>query len=277
MKSSPPLLVMDRLSFFVLIGAGALGMVLSPPAGAESRSWRSASGNRSFRAEFVSSDGKRVVLRRLDGKSVTVALANLHASDRAWLRNHLKKKEVKAPGGLQGECFDTLSYGDGRKTVERKLEGSLVATKTLDDRLVGRTGLNGIYKTRIGKDSYEIFFHWTENDKLQEVTLRSRTVGQAEYNKALKETWTNLISLLRRHHGAPVQVSQYPNQQLLGDGKLLGTHLWHTPNQHSILLCTGRERTGYLVSIRFSADLIPPNNLENNSPPAVPEDEEGKQ
>ena len=252
---------MNRIASLSLLTVVTLGISLSYPAGAESRSWRSANGNRSFRAEFVSSDGKTVVLRRLDGKSVTVALGNLHPADRAWLQDRLKKSEARAHGGLRGACFDTLSYGDDRKTVARKLGESLVVTKSLDDRLVGRTGLNGIYQTTVGDAPYELFFHWTEDDELQEVTLRSKTVGQLEYDKSLRKTWAELVALLREHHGEPVQATGYPPQQELGEGKLLGSHLWHTADRRSILLCTGQEGAGYLVSIRFSAELIPPNVL----------------
>ncbi len=249
---------MNRLTILFIL---ALVLMAGTRLAAESRSWRSVSGNRSFRAEFVSSDGSIVVLRRLDKKTVTVAWENLHPSDRAWVRERLRKTAAKAHGGLRGSCFDNLAYGDNRRTVEKKLKESLVAIKSLDDRLVGRTGLNGIYQTTIATEPYELFFHWTDKDALQEVTLRSRTVGQIDYGKTLKKTWTSLISLLQEHHGKPVQATGYPPQEELQEGKLLGSHLWHTPDKHSILLSTGREGAGYLVSIRFSAALIPPNRL----------------
>ena len=261
---------MKRFSTPFLSVVVALSILLPVPTAAESRSWRSANGNRSFRAEFVSSDGTSVVLRRLDQQTVTVAVRNLHASDQAWLRDHLQRSEARLLGGLQGTCFDTLSYGDGRNTVEKKLSKSQVVSKSLDDSLVGRTGLNGIYQTTVGGDPYELFFHWTKGDELQEVTLRSRTVGQPEYDKSLKQTWKGLISLLRKHHGEPVQTTEYPPRQELEEGRLLGSHLWHTPDRHSILLSTGREGAGYLVSIRFSAELIPPNVLTEDNPEPPP-------
>ncbi len=241
----------------------ALSLVVGSRLAAESRSWRSANGNRSFRAEFVSSDGSSVVLRRIDKKIVTVAWENLHPSDRAWVRERLRKTAVKVQGGLKGSCFDNLAYGDNRRTVEKKLKESLVASKSLDDRLTGRTGLNGIYQTTIATEPYELFFHWTDKDELQEVTLRSRTVAQIEYGKTLRKTWTSLISLLKKHHGNPVQTTGYPPQEELQEGDLLGSHLWHTPDKHSILLCTGREGADYLVAIRFRVELIPPNRLRD--------------
>ncbi|HJM64615.1 MAG: hypothetical protein CMN05_15170 [Roseibacillus sp.] len=251
---------MNRFTIFFIL---TLALMAGTRLGAESRSWRSANGNRSFRAEFVSSDGTNVVLRKLDKTTVTVALQNLHSSDRDWIRGQLNKSEAKAHGGLKGGCFDTLAYGDNRRTVEKKLKASLVAGKSLDDRLTGRTGLNGIYQTSIADEPYELFFHWTGKDELQEVTLRSRAVAQTDYGKTLRKTWASLISLLKKHHGNPVQTTGYPPQEDLQEGKLLGSHLWHTPDKHSILLCTGREGAGYLVSIRFSAELIPPNRLRD--------------
>ncbi len=241
----------------------ALSLVVGSRLAAESRSWRSANGNRSFRADFVSSDGTSVVLRRLDRKTVTVALKNLHTRDRDWVREQLNKNEAKAHGGLKGGCFDTLAFGDNRRTVEKKLKASLVASKSLDDRLTGRTGLNGIYQTSIADEPYELFFHWTGKDELQEVTLRSRAVTQTDYGKTLRKTWTSLISLLKKHHGNPVQTTGYPPQEELQEGNLLGSHLWHTPDKHSILLCTGREGADYLVAIRFRVELIPPNRLRD--------------
>jgi hypothetical protein len=251
---------MNRLTTFFIL---ALALMAGSRLAAESRSWRSANGNRSFRADFVSSDGTSVVLRRLDRKTVTVALKNLHTSDRDWVREQLNKNEAKAHGGLKGGCFDNLAYGDNRRTVEKKLKESLVASKSLDDRLTGRTGLNGIYQTTIATEPYELFFHWTDKDELQEVTLRSRTVAQTDYGKTLRKTWISLISLLKKHHGNPVQTTGYPLQEELQEGNLLGSHLWHTPDKHSILLCTGREGADYLVAIRFRVELIPPNRLRD--------------
>lgn len=250
---------MTRFTLFCILG---FSLLPGDSLDAEPRSWRSANGNRSFRAEFVSSDGKNVVLKRTDNRTVTVALKNLHPSDRDWIRQQSTKVEAREHGGLRGACFDTLSYGDTRRIVEKKLRESLVVSKSLDDRLVGRTGLNGIYQTTVAEKPYELFFHWAGEDHLQEITLRGKAVPETAYEQTLRQTWTSLVSLLSKYHGKPVQTTGYPARAELQDGKLLGSHLWHTPDRHSILLCTGREGAGYLVSIRFSEELIPPNRLE---------------
>tara|TARA_R110002073_G_scaffold80260_7_gene193445 strand:+ start:1888 stop:5664 length:3777 start_codon:yes stop_codon:yes gene_type:complete len=55
------------------------------------RTWRSADGKYSVRAEFVSSDGQNVVLRRTDGTETRVPLEKLHAEDRRTIET-LKSK-----------------------------------------------------------------------------------------------------------------------------------------------------------------------------------------
>ncbi|HBM79040.1 MAG TPA: hypothetical protein DD438_13100 [Verrucomicrobiales bacterium] len=228
---------------------------------AESRSWRSANGNQSFRAEFISSDGSSVLLRKPNRKTVTVALNNLHSSDRDWVRQYLKRNQARAEARITGDCFDTLTYGDGRAVVETKLRGSPVVSKTLDGELVGRTGLNGIYHTSVAGEEYRLFFEWSDDNELREVTLRGKSAASVEYAKGLRQQWQGLVSSLRSSHGSPVQATGYPPPEELTGGKLLGSHLWHTENGHSILLCTGQEKGEYLVAVRFAANKIPPNVL----------------
>ena len=81
------------------------------PTWAGTRSWRSTTGNQSFRAEFVSSDGVRVTLKRADNRIITFPLSKLHLDDRAWI------KQQRQPAGSgatsqqpvpKGAAFDTL-------------------------------------------------------------------------------------------------------------------------------------------------------------------------
>lgn len=250
MNRIPPLTAV----YLILLG----GILLH----AEDRSWRSANGNQSFRAEFVSSDGSSVLLRKPDRNTVTVALSNLHPSDRDWVKQYLKRNQAKPEAEIAGACFDRLTYGDNRATVTQKLRDSPSVSKTLDDRLVGRTGLNGIYRTSVAGEEYHLFFQWSDKDELQEVTLRGKSAASAEYAKSLQKQWMGLVSKLTASHGSPLQASLYPSREELSDGQLLGSHLWHTADEHSILLCTGQAKDEYLVAVRFAAEKIPPKVLE---------------
>ena len=228
----------------------------------EDRSWRSTNGNQSFRAEFISSDGSSVLLRKPDRKTVTVALNNLHSSDRDWVKQYLERNTAKPEAEIAGTCFDRLTYGDNRATVTQKLRDSPSVSKTLDARLVGRTGLNGIYRTSVAGEEYQLFFQWSDKDELQEVTLRGKSSASAEYAKSLQKQWLGLVSKLTESHGSPIQATSYPSPEQLSDGQLLGSHLWHTPDGPSILLCTGQVRGEYLVAVRFTAETISPKFLE---------------
>ena len=67
---------------------------------------------------------------------------------------------------------------------------------------------------------------------------------------------------MQTEDGSPLQASLYPSREELSDGQLLGSHLWHTADEHSILLCTGQAKDKYLVAVRFAAEKIPPKVLE---------------
>ena len=51
---------------------------------------------------------------------------------------------------------------------------------------------------------------------------------------------------------------------------LLGSHLWHTEDRHSVLLCAGQEGNGYLVAVRITADFIAPTAPSAAPPSTAP-------
>lgn len=243
-------------------------LFLTLPVLAEIRSWRSANGNRSFRAEFVSSDGKSVKLRRSDNKVVTVALTKLHRDDRAWVRKKLAlaKAEEGDPTVLEGAAFGTLAFGDNRTTASAKLKKMPGVKAKVDERLQGRTGLNGIYQTNLNKAPYDLYFDWTKEGELREVTLRSQAFLKLQYETDLKSRWGSLVELLTKVHGKPVQATLIPMPDELKNGELLGTHLWHLEKKHSVLLTVGKDGATYVVAIRRGAELIPHNAIPAEEP-----------
>jgi hypothetical protein len=235
-----------------------LFLLTALPLLAVERSWHSTNGNRSFRAEFLSSDGVRVTLERGDHRIITFPLDKLHRDDRAWVRSREKPPAGDARPAPEGAAFDTLEFGDSRKTVEDKLKASKFVSASVAETLFGRTGLNGIFKTNatIGGLHCFLYFDWTDDGALREVTLQTQPVGKSRYNTLLKANWQELTSLLGKLHGNPAQHASYPAQADLQDGLLLGSHLWHTEDNHSVLLCTGQEADQYLVAVRITATYI---------------------
>ncbi|MDE0827387.1 MAG: hypothetical protein OSA48_11370 [Akkermansiaceae bacterium] len=241
------------------------------PSLAATRTWRSADGTKSFSAEFVSTDGNRVTLKRSsDNRILTFTSEKLHSSDREWIKantkpNHAAGEEVVP----EGTAFDTLEFGDTRTTVEEKLKKSPRLTTTVNETLFGRTGLNGIFKTKstIGGIHCYLYFDWTSNGKLREVTLQTQPAAKHAYNSDLKANWYELSQLLAKLHGNAVQSAPFPKASELQDGLMLGSHLWYTEDSHSVILCTGQERDKYIVAVRFTSEHITPVKITDTGEP----------
>lgn len=246
-----------------------LAALLFSGASLSARTWKNASGEKSFDAFYVSNDGKLVTLRK-GGRILTFAIAKLHTDDQTWLKaNHPpKKKEAggnkPASPAPKGAAFDTLEFGDTRKEVVSKLSNSQIVESSVPEVMIARVGLNGIFKTKqtIGGLHCHLYFDWDGNAKLKEVTLRTKGQSLDAYGGTLRGNWTELINLLTILHGDSVQGAPYPNSADLQDGLILGSHLWRTEDGHSVLLGTGQEGTSYSVVVRITSDRIEANPIE---------------
>lgn len=225
------------------------------------RTWRNLEGDRSFQAEYLSSDGARVTLKRRDGRIITMSIRKLHSRDQEWVRSNVAPKDLAedAPPP-KGAAFDQLEFGDSRNTVEKKLKVSALVTSAGDGIFLGRTGLNGIYKTKatIGGLHCFLFFDWHKSGGLREVTLQTQPVSRGQYITSLRGNWSELIDLLNKLHGRPVQAAEFPDAAELQDGAILGSHLWYTDEGHSVILGTGQEGAGYNVVVRITSERIRP-------------------
>ena len=98
-------------------------------APAAMRMWRNLDGDRSFQAEYLSSDGARVTLKRRDGRIITLSILKLHNEDQAWVRSNVAPKDLAADAPPpKGAAFDQLEFGDDRNTVQKKLDASALVT-----------------------------------------------------------------------------------------------------------------------------------------------------
>ena len=238
-----------------------LVLASSMAAPAAMRAWRNLEGTRSFQAEYLSSDGARVTLKRRDGRIITLSIRKLHTGDQAWVRSNVAPKDLAADAPPpKGAAFDQLEFGDDRNTVEKKLKVSLFVTSAGDGIFLGRTGLNGIYKTKatIGGLHCFLFFDWHKSGGLREVTLQTQPVSKGQYITSLRGNWAELIDLLGKLHGRPVQAAGFPDVDELQDGAILGSHLWYTEEGHSVILGTGQEGSGYNVVVRITSERIRP-------------------
>ena len=153
-----------------------------------------------------------------------------------------------ATAGIYGD----LEFGDSRQTVTQKLRKSSLVTLSVDEAFLGRTGLNGVFKckARLAGLDYHLYFNWSENDGLNEITLRSNELDMACYRAELHRAWQEADALFARVYGAATQKAPYPASNTFGENSMLITHVWQQPG-HSILLGTGVNKGKCFMFIRF--------------------------
>lgn len=247
-----------------LIISALFATIMSLSAG-ETRSWRNAEGTKSFDAEFVGRQDDSVTLRKSDGKELTFDIGKLHEDDKRWINLN-----SSLSGDGEGEklpdphaVFDTLKFGDRRKTVTEKLNASKFVANTVEGTFFGRTGLNGVYHTshKIGGLYCYLFFDWSEEGALKEITLRTESKSTAQYSTVLKPCWEELIDLIGPIHGKPLQHMPIAEPSKLSEGQMLATHLWKIEHGGTAMLGTSRLGDAFQVVVRFTKENIEPRRI----------------
>ncbi|WP_367874384.1 hypothetical protein [Luteolibacter sp. Populi] len=240
-----------------------LGLTLFP-LHAELREWKNADGSQSFQGEYVSHDSGKVTIRRKDGRLVTLEKTRLNAADHIWLSDKPMTEKIGADlpaAETDGKAvFDTLRFGDKREEVTRKLKASTLVESTMDEVMMGRVGLNGVFRTRkqIGGLHCELYFGFSGASALKEISLQTQTVPKAVYVNRLKATWTELAELLTTLHGKPVQEGPFPPASSLLPDALVPSHLWKLSGGGSALLGTSMEGDKCMIVVRFTTERIQP-------------------
>ncbi|MGL4402032.1 MAG: hypothetical protein ACRCXD_19400 [Luteolibacter sp.] len=230
----------------------SLAIALAPTLTAEMRPWKSADGTRSIQGELVKRDASTVTLRTDAGKEVTIELSKLHPDESKWLNLHHSLTPT-APPQDPTAFFDNLTFRDTRDTTLIKLKASKIVEMTTDETFIGRSGLNGIFKTRqkiAGLDAF-LYFDWTESGKLKELTLQTDPRPESDYKTALEPSWKEMIELLGTLYGKPVQNGPLPPPNTLADGSFMPSHLWRLEGDGSALLGTARDGNNYQLVVRF--------------------------
>jgi hypothetical protein len=232
------------------------------PLDAAPRTWKSADGARTFQGELLKRDPRHVTIRRADGQVFTMEATKLHPDDLLWLnqKHPLAGNKPAEPVPDESAVFDTLHFGDDRKTVEEKLKASKAVELSMDETFLGRFGLNGTFRTRqrIGNLHCLLYFDWSEGGRMREVSLQSEPLAGSSYGSRIQESWKQLIELLTTLNGKPLQNADFPKQSDLADGLFLASHLWRLEGGGSALLGTACEGNEFMVVVRFTQDAIQP-------------------
>lgn len=238
-------------------------------AHATPRTWKNTDGQRTVQGEFIKRESSSVIIRRTDQKEIAIPTIQLHQDDLAWLEeNHPITAPVAAPvteiktdtPNGTNPVFDELCFGDKRADVLEKLKASQIVELSVAETFLGRTGINDVFRTRkkIGGLNASLFFDWTEDGGLQEITLQTPAVASGEFDSQLKPCWDEFIKLLTNLHGKPVTSSSGLNLASVPDGGLLPTHLWKLQDTGTALLGTSRDGSHYHVVVRFTRKDVQP-------------------
>ena len=98
-----------------------LGLCLLSGAPAAGRLWRDAGGSKKFEAEFVTVEGDKVRLNKLDGKTVDIAFDKLHPADAQYARELAADQGIEVEGqARQAEKVKTRTYAELEKLATRQ-------------------------------------------------------------------------------------------------------------------------------------------------------------
>lgn len=238
--------------------------VSAMPLSAETRTWKSVDGKFTRVAEFVSRDAGHVTIRDTNGKQASVEISKLNLEDQKWLDKYHSLSAPKPQSEPDPRAlFDTIKFNDSRETVLAKLKASKFAEITVDETFIGRSGLNGVFRTRqkIGDLNASLYFDWTDGGKLREITLQTDALPPEKYQSDIAAGWKFFVELLSSLYGKPAQKGPLPSIASLGDGSFSPSHLWNLESGGSALLGTARDGSRYQLVMRFTQKKVEPTGI----------------
>jgi hypothetical protein len=241
--------------FTLLLLASALHAHAAP------RPWRSADGQGTVQGEFVKRDATSVTIRRSDLKEVSIPLDKLDSDDRTWVNANHPLAGTGVPN--KSAVFDELVFGDDRAKVLAKLKASKFVALTVDEVFLGRSGLNGVFRTqkKIGGLDASLFFDWDDNGGLKEITLHTDPLPASDLNDKMTPCWKQFGALLSTLHGKPIHEDPRLVLSSIKDGTMVPTHLWQLEKSGSVVLGAARDGDKYQVVVRFTQKTVVPVSI----------------
>ncbi len=234
-------------------------LALTLSAFCETRPWKNADGSKAVQGEFIKRDATSVTIRTDGGKEFTIDFSKLHPDERKWLDTyHSLAGPAVAPAAAPAPdptaFFENLTFHDTRESTLAKLKASKTVEMTVDETFIGRSGLNGVFRTRqkIGSLNSSLYFDWTESGKLKELNLQTETRPAIDYKTQLEPAWKQFIDLLGTLYGKPEVKGPLPAMASVLDGSFMPSHFWKLPTGGSALLGTARDGQKYQVVVRFA-------------------------
>lgn len=226
------------------------------------RLWKNTNATRSFRGELIKREADKLTITMLPSrKTVVVKPEQLHADDIQWLKeNHPLEHEKPATqpaAGPQGSFLDTLSFGDTRATVIKKLKASKRFHSGLDETYFARTGMNGTFRTTKGNEFFgmpaSLYFDWDVQGGLKHLDFYGDAVPIAQGESELVPRWQALVASMDEHYGKSKSAATKLPYQTLGENEITFTHAWPMETGGSVLLGAGKQEGKYVIIARFTS------------------------
>ena len=239
-------------------------LFLLPDIGqAQARIWKNTNATRSFSGTLIKREPTKITIRMTNsGKTVVIKPEQLHAGDLEWLKkNHPfdhEKPKVAGPDMAAGSFYDTLSWGDDRPTVIKKLKASKRFHTELDETYFARTGLNGTFRTTKGNEFFgmpaALYYGWDDNHGLKFLSLYGHETAPAQVKAKLIPVWHQMVKDMSSYFGKCKSSSPTPQYASLGESEITFTHVWPMKTGGSMLLGVGKQDGKYVVVARFSRE-----------------------
>lgn len=222
------------------------------------RPWRNSEGDKSIDGRFVKRDAFSLTILRRDRRELTLPLEKIHTDDVTWLnKTHpLPAPKPAKPAGV----IDELQFGDTRAEVTAKLKKSPMFETKVVAALMGRTGLNGIFRTKKTIGGYHCFlsFNWHEEGGLKEITLATEPEDIAAWDKKLKPCFDEMVELVSSLHGKPSVDPKKVDLSALANDSMFANYLWKLEPKGSVLLGPAKEDGKIMVAVRFTEESLAP-------------------
>lgn len=228
---------------------------------AQTRLWKNANATRSFQGELVKREADKITIKMTQGgRMVVIKPDQLHIDDIEWIKkNHPfehEGPEVTIPEVAAGCFYDTLSFGDDRATVIKKLKASSRFHSELDETFFARTGLNGTFHTTKGNEFFgmqsSLYYGWNDNNGLEFLSLYGHETPAAQAEARLVPTFHAMTANISKYFGKPENSSPKPQYDGLAEDEIIFTHVWPMKAGGSLLLGVGKQEDKYVIVARFT-------------------------
>jgi predicted peptidase len=114
------------------IGLTVLLSLLTTGHGAESREWKTADGDKTIQAEYVSAKDGKVTIRRADNRKIfTIALDTLSKDDQDWVAKQMESESEEAAKADKSNPFAKLLTGEWQRTEGHGLSYRIYGARKL--------------------------------------------------------------------------------------------------------------------------------------------------